>query len=373
MIPVLLAAAAMISGCDFFYSGDSPAGGSEDRGEIILGFDRTDYTLTTKAVAGLKDSTEFLLTVTASDGTKVYDGKYGSAPASLSVGSGTYNLSLRSIDFSSPAFSSPQFGDEQCIVVKAGQKVKVNFMCEQLNCGIKLTFGNNFKSAYQSSYVYIQSSQGKLLYALGETRAAYFKPGTLSVVLSDGATTKELFKRSLQARQMLSLKIDCSSASSGSSGGGSGAGSQSFSVQIDTSRVWSSASINIDTGTGSGGSDSGGADVSDAYSVAEAKTNIGDTDVWVYGYIVGGDLTSSSMRFDTPFSSATNIAIAGRSSVSAKDDCMSIQLTSGSIREALNLRDNPSNLGRKVFLKGDIVEAYYGIPGLKNITDFQLQ
>ena len=30
-------------------------------------------------------------------------------------------------------------------------------------------------------------------------------------------------------------------------------------------------------------------------------------------------------------------------------------------------------LGRKVYMKGDIVESYYGIPGIKNITDFVIQ
>jgi hypothetical protein len=35
--------------------------------------------------------------------------------------------------------------------------------------------------------------------------------------------------------------------------------------------------------------------------------------------------------------------------------------------------DNPLNLGRKVLLKGNIVEAYYGMPGMKNITDFELR
>ena len=50
-----------------------------------------------------------------------------------------------------------------------------------------------------------------------------------------------------------------------------------------------------------------------------------------------------------------------------------MQLPTGSIRDELNLVDHPELLGRKVSLKGDIVEAYYGIPGIKNITDYELQ
>jgi hypothetical protein len=56
-----------------------------------------------------------------------------------------------------------------------------------------------------------------------------------------------------------------------------------------------------------------------------------------------------------------------------KDACLSVQLPSGSLRNALNLVDNPDLLGRKICLKGDIVEAYYGIPGIKNLTEYELQ
>jgi hypothetical protein len=53
--------------------------------------------------------------------------------------------------------------------------------------------------------------------------------------------------------------------------------------------------------------------------------------------------------------------------------CLSVQLPSGELRDDLNLVDNPGLLGRKVCLKGDIVEAYYGIPGIKNISEYELQ
>jgi len=93
----------------------------------------------------------------------------------------------------------------------------------------------------------------------------------------------------------------------------------------------------------------------------------------VSGYIVGGDLTSSSASFEAPFSSRTNILLGSRSSVSYRSSCLSVSLQSGEIRDGLNLVDNPFLLGKKVCLKGDIVEAYYGLPGLKNLTDFELQ
>ena len=50
-----------------------------------------------------------------------------------------------------------------------------------------------------------------------------------------------------------------------------------------------------------------------------------------------------------------------------------MQLSAGSVRDALNLVENPSLLGRKICIRGDIVEAYYGLTGIKNITDYELK
>ena len=122
-----------------------------------------------------------------------------------------------------------------------------------------------------------------------------------------------------------------------------------------------------------GGQPGKGDSISDALTVSQATASAGEEDVWVSGYIVGGDLTSSSASFETPFTSRTNILLGSRSSASDRSSCLSVSLQSGYIRDELNLVDNPFLLGRKVCIKGDIVEAYYGLPGLKNLTDFELQ
>jgi len=108
-------------------------------------------------------------------------------------------------------------------------------------------------------------------------------------------------------------------------------------------------------------------------SIAQAKNNIGAEDVWVYGYIVGGDLSSSSASFNSPFSSRTNIVIASKSSVTNKSSCLSVRLEKGDVRDELNLVDNPDNLGCEVFLKGNIISSYYGIPGIEKITEFDFK
>ena len=43
------------------------------------------------------------------------------------------------------------------------------------------------------------------------------------------------------------------------------------------------------------------------------------------------------------------------------------------MRNALNLVSNPSNLKRKLWVKGDIVSAYFGIPGIKNIKEYHIE
>ena len=143
-----------------------------------------------------------------------------------------------------------------------------------------------------------------------------------------------------------------------------------MSIAVDTVRTWMEEEYEIGAGGGDSGVSSG-----KAYSVAQAKEHAGEKGVWVCGFIVGGDLSSSKngIKFEGPFESYTNIAIAARSSVTEKSSCMSVQLSKGEIRNALNLVDNPGLLGRKVYLKGDIESAYYGIPGLKNITDYSFE
>ena len=135
---------------------------------------------------------------------------------------------------------------------------------------------------------------------------------------------------------------------------------------MDTSRNWISDSYVI------GGVNDKGGEVSDAMTVLQAKFSAGSKDVWVCGYIVGGDLTSASASFDEPFSSRTNLLLGPKSSTSDKDACLSVQLPSGSLRDELNLVDNPQQLRRKIYLRGDIVDAYFGIPGIKNISEYIL-
>ena len=351
--------------CSDLLAGQEESG--ESRGILEWNFAAaSDFDTATRASGEIPDTNAFLLTVKDASGKVLYDGSYGASPTSLLVSPGSYTVTARSCEFTAPAFSKPLFGDEQVIVVQKNQTARAVLSCRQLNVGMRLRIASSFLTAYPSSTLHLKSDAGSLLYAYRETRTAYFQPGPVSLVLStSGEGDKTLYTRSLTAPEILTLSV--SAATSSASGG-------SLSIQLDTARTWLGDSYVIG-GTNGGEGGTPGSSIPNAFSVSAAKENIGAEGVWIYGYIVGGDLTSSATKMNTaaPFSSDTHFAIAVRSSVTDKAECLSVELRKGEIRDALNLKTHPENLGHQVFLKGNLVEAYYGLPGLKSVTDFELR
>ncbi|MCQ2157777.1 MAG: DUF4493 domain-containing protein [Bacteroidales bacterium] len=302
------------------------------------------------------DINEFKITVTDPDGNVVYEGKYGTAPSTLAVAPGTYTVSAVSCDFSDPKFDSPQFGDTQVAVVESGCGTDVQLVCTQINSGVRLNVSPEFLNLYPDGILFLKSSDGKLMYGYQEKRTAYFNPGSIALILNDREKDLSLMTRTLEPRQILSVNITASSP--GHQGSSSG-----ISVSVDTSRNWTSEDLDI-------GGGKGGSDVSTAYSVAQARNHVGSNNVWVWGYIAGGDLTSSKCSFQPPFTSRTNIVLSPKTNCTDRGLCLSVQLAKGDVRDALNLVDHNDNLGRPVYLRGDIVDSYYGIIGLRNVTQY---
>lgn len=318
----------------------------------------------TRVPLDVPDTDAFILTVANSAGEILYKGPYGDSPEKMLVNPGNYTVRAVSREFEEPAFDSPQFGDEQAVVVQAGSGTVVVLECSQLNCGLRLRTSRDFSEAYPGATLSVSSREGTLDYGGSPDRTGFFKPGLLSVVLNDGGKSSVLLVRNLEARDMLTLGITCPAASSLAD-----SMETAISINVDTLRTWNEEEYAIGSQTGDSGTGS-----ENAYSVGQARMHAGEKGVWVCGYVVGGDLSSSKngIKFEPPFDSMTCIAIAARSSVSEKSSCMSVQLTKGPFRDSLNLVEHPELLGRKVHLKGDIEASYYGIPGLKNITDCKI-
>lgn len=351
-VSFLIVLSVLLPACNLL--GPAEAGGL---GELRVSFARNQEALT-RSGFNIPDTSDFILNVRDADGKSVYEGQYGACPESLSLPSGSYTVSVISEEFEKPAFSRPQFGDEQCVVVPSGGSINVRLVCSQTNAGIRLVVDPGFLFSYPDGVLILKSSTGRIVYGYSEKRVAYFKPGDVSLVLNQGSTDQVLMTRTLNAKEVLELKVGVSGESQSSAG--------YMAVVVDTTRTWLKGEYTI------GGDNSGGADVSAAMTVTDARNSAGSESVWVSGYIVGGDLTSSSASFKKPFNSRTNLLIGPRSTTSDRNSCMSVQLPSGELREALNLVDHPSLLGRKIYLRGDVVEAYYGLPGIKNITEYEL-
>ncbi|MCQ2184626.1 MAG: DUF4493 domain-containing protein [Bacteroidales bacterium] len=362
----ILSAAVLLASCSYF-SQDSPS----DRNLIVLPirFHQGSYSSLTRASSSFEipDTNDFILTVGSTERGTLYHGTYGAAPEKFAVSAGTYTVKVESREVSLPKFDSPVFGDEKCVVVQGGSDISVVLECSQTNAGIRLNIDRGFLNAFPLSALYVKSGEKKLLYSYSEKRIAYFPPGDISIMMTTtGEPDKILFTRYVGKGEILTVDVYPGKSTA------QGSGDPQTKISLDTSRVWTRDAVDISDATGGG---TPGGDISSAIDVARARESAGEKKVWVYGYIVGGDLSSGANGLKTsgPFSAASNLAIAGKSSVTAKSSCISVQLTEGAAREALNLVSNPGNLGRKVFLKGDIVASYFGITGIKNVCDWEIK
>lgn len=118
-----------------------------------------------------------------------------------------------------------------------------------------------------------------------------------------------------------------------------------------------------------------------AYSVAEAQAAYVDgqkQSVWVKGYIVGyvdGGKLEDGSRFDLTSGnvSASNILLADSKEETDYQKCIPVQLKSGTdFRAAVNLVDNPQNLGKELILQASL-EKYFLVAGLKDpVKEFVL-
>lgn len=115
-----------------------------------------------------------------------------------------------------------------------------------------------------------------------------------------------------------------------------------------------------------------------AFSTFLQKNQIYLSDTWVEGYIVG--YVNGSKMTSIILSSGdkeTNVVIANSTDETNISQMLPIQLSKSSvasqaIRDAVNLKQNPENLHKKVKLQGEIT-TYMSVWGIKNVTDYVLE
>lgn len=112
----------------------------------------------------------------------------------------------------------------------------------------------------------------------------------------------------------------------------------------------------------------------DPYNVASLLKKSSGADVWVEGYIVGYAIGPTNNEYSAKGADETNIILADSNSEREKAKTSAIKLGTGSAaqkatRSALNLKDNPHLLGKKVKVRGDVVK-YMGTMGLEKADDY---
>ena len=347
LILLLAAAVSTVTSCDYFFP--------QEDGRLTVYFSRDSY-LATKASENVPDTNAFLLSVTASSGLTVYEGLYGSAPQPIIANPGTYSIKVLSSEQNGPAFSNPVYGDYQTVVLESGKESVTRMLCQQVNSGVRIRFDPELVSRDPLASVNITSAEGLLVYPAGESRIAYFNPGPVHFDLFMSQQIVPLLERELRPKEILCLNVHAPVSTSGE-----------ISVSIDTSRIWTSQDVTPGEAGGQTGDE-----LATALDVLTARQSAGLKDVWIYGFIVGGDLSSSKASYAPPFTSRTNILLSSKAAASSREGCLSVQLQQGDIRDALNLVDNPGLLGRQVFLKGNIVPSYYGLPGIQGLSEYTL-
>lgn len=95
---------------------------------------------------------------------------------------------------------------------------------------------------------------------------------------------------------------------------------------------------------------------------------------YIVGYISGNALNANSVIFSATAPEGktvteSNILLADAADASTIAEVLPINLPNGFVREGLNLAANPTNLGKQVWLRGDITK-YMGVSGLKDVKDY---
>lgn len=113
------------------------------------------------------------------------------------------------------------------------------------------------------------------------------------------------------------------------------------------------------------------------YQVNLGAVNDDIAEPWVTGYIVGWINTDISTVLKAevaattvPATVASNLLMAADPKETDWTKMISVQLPSGAVRNALNLKDHPENLGVQVTIKGTTGSKYCGVYGVRSVSAY---
>lgn len=298
----------------------------------------------------VKDTNDFILKVYSTDGNKIYHGKYGTKPKDFMVLPGGYEIALYSREFTSPKFDIPVFGDTLTTIVRENEQLAIKFHCRQISGGLKITFSEDFKKKFPGTGVHIVQGEGKLEYKYTENRYAYLTADLFSLVYNGRGGDTILLEKKINAAQMVDMKLTYTIPNGHNS---------VFTIEMDTARVWASDHQNIGLRLPTG-----------TVTIEEAKKMVGEKKVSVFGFIYGGDPTTTAIRISPPFTSTATLVIAPSMSERNRNNCFVVELPSGKIRDDLNLVGRPWHLGRGIIVTGDIVPSYFDYTGIKGTKSY---
>lgn len=108
------------------------------------------------------------------------------------------------------------------------------------------------------------------------------------------------------------------------------------------------------------------------YTIAEIKAleeSAYPTDkVWVVGYIAGCAATGGVISKDDPVNS--NVLLTATAKFDETDELLPVALPNNASRTAVNIKDNPENVGKEVKVYGK-VQKYFGVNGVKEVTSHE--
>lgn len=108
------------------------------------------------------------------------------------------------------------------------------------------------------------------------------------------------------------------------------------------------------------------------YTVADILAHEMDgTKGYVKAYIVGYMSSKTNVIFGVDGVQNTNLVLADDVNETTIANVIPVQLPAGAVRTALNLVDNPGNLGKMALLKGTL-ELYFTVNGIKSVTEYEL-